>query len=34
MYLNTIDALKNKLGITFDAVKSNTSAGMGHDLAF
>ena len=29
MYLNTIDALKNKLGITFDAVKSNTSAGMG-----
>ena len=29
MYLNTIDAFKNKLGITFDAVKSNTSAGMG-----
>ncbi len=29
MYLNTIDGLKNKLGITLDAVKSNTSAGMG-----
>lgn len=29
MYLNTIDALKNKLGITLDGVKSNTSAGMG-----
>ncbi len=29
MYFNTIDALKNKLGITLDAVKSNTSAGMG-----
>lgn len=29
MYLNTIDALKNKLGITFDGVKSNSSAGMG-----
>lgn len=29
MYLNTIDALKNKLGITLDGVKSNSSAGMG-----
>lgn len=29
MYLDTIEALKNKLGITFDGVKSNTSAGMG-----
>lgn len=29
MYLYTPDALKNKLGITFDGVKSNTSAGMG-----
>lgn len=29
MYLYTPDALKNKLGITFDIVKSNTSAGMG-----
>lgn len=29
MYLNTIDALRNKLGITLDGVKSNTSAGMG-----
>lgn len=29
MFLNTHDALKNKLGITFDSVKSNTSAGMG-----
>lgn len=29
MYFNTIDALKNKLGITLDAVKSNKSAGMG-----
>lgn len=29
MYMNTIDALKNKLGITLDGVKSNTSAGMG-----
>ncbi|MEG2614489.1 MAG: signal peptide peptidase SppA, partial [Alistipes sp.] len=29
MYLNTVDALKNKLGITLDAVKTNTSAGMG-----
>ncbi|MEG1612430.1 MAG: signal peptide peptidase SppA, partial [Alistipes sp.] len=29
MYLNTVDALKNKLGITVDAVKTNTSAGMG-----
>lgn len=29
MYLDTIDALKNKLGITLDGVKSNTSAGMG-----
>lgn len=29
MYLNTIDALKNKLGITLDGVKSNKSAGMG-----
>ena len=33
MYLNTIDALKNKLGITLDAVKSNTSAGMGATTA-
>jgi len=32
MYLNTIDAFKNKLGITFDAVKSNTSAGMGASI--
>ncbi|WP_297554965.1 signal peptide peptidase SppA [uncultured Alistipes sp.] len=29
MYLNTADALKNKLGITLDAVKTNISAGMG-----
>lgn len=29
MYLNSVDALKNKLGITIDAVKTNTSAGMG-----
>lgn len=29
MFLNPIDALKNKLGITIDSVKSNTSAGMG-----
>lgn len=29
MFLNPIDALKNKLGITLDGVKSNTSAGMG-----
>ena len=29
MFFNTIDALKNKLGITLDGVKSNTSAGMG-----
>lgn len=29
LYVNTFDALKNKLGITFDAVRSNTSAGMG-----
>lgn len=29
MYLNSVDALKNKLGITVDAVKTNTSAGMG-----
>lgn len=29
MYLDTRDALKNKLGITLDGVKSNTSAGMG-----
>lgn len=29
MYLNTVDALKNKLGITIDAVKTNPSAGMG-----
>ena len=28
-YLYTADALKNKLGITIDAVKTNTSAGMG-----
>ena len=29
MYLDTRDALKNKLGITLDGVKSNRSAGMG-----
>ncbi len=29
MYLNTADALKNKLGITIDGVKTNTSADMG-----
>lgn len=29
MYLDTIEALKNKLGITLDGVKSNASAGMG-----
>lgn len=29
MFLNPIDALKNKLGITIDGVKSNASAGMG-----
>lgn len=29
MFINTQDALKNKLGITLDGVKSNTSAGMG-----
>lgn len=29
MFLNPIDALKNKLGITIDGVKSNTSARMG-----
>ena len=29
MYLNTVDALKNKLGITLDGVKTNTSADMG-----
>lgn len=29
MFLDTRDALKNKLGITIDGVKSNTSAGMG-----
>ena len=29
MYIDPFDALKNKLGITFDGVKSNTSAGMG-----
>lgn len=29
MYIYTPDALKNKLGITLDGVKSNTSAGMG-----
>lgn len=29
VYFDTIDALKNKLGITLDGVKSNTSAGMG-----
>ena len=29
MFLNPIDALKNKLGITLDGVRSNTSAGMG-----
>lgn len=29
MYFYTADALKNKLGITFDIVKSNSSAGMG-----
>ncbi|MCM1151220.1 MAG: signal peptide peptidase SppA [Alistipes sp.] len=29
MYVDKIDALKNKLGITLDGVKSNASAGMG-----
>lgn len=29
MYLNTVDALKNKLGITIDGVKTNRSADMG-----
>ena len=29
MFLDTRDALKNKLGITVDGVKSNASAGMG-----
>lgn len=29
MYLYTADALKNKLGVTIDGVKSNRSAGMG-----
>ncbi|MEG2370336.1 MAG: signal peptide peptidase SppA [Alistipes sp.] len=29
MFFNTKDALQNKLGITKDGVKSNTSAGMG-----
>lgn len=29
MYLNTVDALKNKLGITIDGVKTNTSSAMG-----
>lgn len=29
MYLYTVDALKNKLGITIDGVKSNASADMG-----
>lgn len=29
MYLNTVDALRNKLGITVDGVKTNTSADMG-----
>lgn len=29
MYLDKIEALKNKLGITLDGVQSNTSAGMG-----
>ncbi|MDE6046840.1 MAG: signal peptide peptidase SppA [Alistipes sp.] len=29
MYLDKIEALKNKLGITLDGVKSNASAGMG-----
>ena len=29
MFLNPIDALKNKLGVTLDGVRSNTSAGMG-----
>jgi len=29
IYFDTIDALKNKLGITIDGVKTNSSAGMG-----
>lgn len=29
MFLNPIDALKNKLGVTIDGVKTNRSAGMG-----
>ena len=29
MFINPIDALKNKLGVTLDGVKSNASAGMG-----
>ena len=29
MYIDPIDALKNKLGVTIDGVKSNASAGMG-----
>ena len=29
MFLRLEDALKNKLGITFDAVRTNTSADMG-----
>ena len=29
MYIDKIEALKNKLGITLDGVKSNASAGMG-----
>lgn len=29
MYLNTIDAMKNKLGVTIDGVKTNASADMG-----
>lgn len=29
IYLNTVDALRNKLGITIDGVKTNTSSNMG-----
>ena len=29
MFLNPVDALKNKLGVTIDGVKTNRSAGMG-----
>ncbi|MBR5820478.1 MAG: S49 family peptidase, partial [Alistipes sp.] len=29
MFLNPVEAMKNKLGVTVDAVKTNRSAGMG-----